>query len=393
MITASYKYNVEVILILGEENISIQSAFISAIVIDNNYDRNNRPIIYMTLNLQARIYDKMVSHKEDGLVNLKIIKKSSNGSALSKVYIHDNFSYIIKTDPNYHKALKNKIRLSEDQFEDDYARGTISLFKKDTMDNIKRLHCDIIKNSNMASIIHKYTKDRRMIIEPLDTKDKYDTIIIPPMESLTETLRFLNDFDTFYNRTYRYFEDFDVTYILSTTGKPIHGTDQFDTIMIDVLEPIDDRANTPGISIDYDNSTYILYINAQNTSMDVDTTMNIEYESIIGVSSTGKIYKVPLRNGDDKSKKHLIRRVYNDNMHIIDNLKGDLDSTSIVLQVTKTEVDGSLITPNKEYLVNNYDELSEYNGRYILSYKKEIMMRSGEEFMTNIVLGLRKIVE
>ena len=131
MITASYKYNVEVILILGEENISIQSAFISAIVIDNNYDRNNRPIIYMTLNLQARIYDKMVSHKEDGLVNLKIIKKSSNGSALSKVYIHDNFSYIIKTDPNYHKALKNKIRLSEDQFEDDYARGTISLFKKD----------------------------------------------------------------------------------------------------------------------------------------------------------------------------------------------------------------------------------------------------------------------
>lgn len=392
MIAASYRYTVEAIVILEKENIPIQTECISAITIDSNYDMYNRPIIYLTLNIQSRIYDKLVLNSNTGTINLRIRKHNSN-SKLNKDYIHDSFSYIIKSDPDYYKGLKEEVRV-EDKIDDDtYMSGSIALFKKDTLDRIKQLHCNIFKNTNMASIIHKYTKDRKMVIEPFASITKFDTVIVPPMESLSELLSFLNSFDALYDRKYRYFEDFDVTYILNDSGKAIHGTDDYDTVIIDIVEPTYDQSKMPGIAIDPNSRAYILYVDAMDSSINIDDIKAIEYESILGVSSSGEVYRVPLKNGDDKSEKYLIQRVYNDNSRIIDNLRYTMDSTSIMLQVNKTEVDGSLFTPNKEYLINNYTDLKEYNGGFILSSKKEIIIRQDRDFISSVVLGLRKVME
>lgn len=396
MIATSYRYKVDALLILENENIPIRNESIMAITIDSNYDLYNRPIIYLSLNIQSKVYDKLVLNSETASINLRIRKmNSSGGSSLSKKYIHDSFSYLIKSDPDYYRGLKDKIRTEDVIEEDEYMSGTIALFRKDSLDKIKQLHCNIFRNTNMASIIHRYTKNRKMIIEPFDSNNKFDTVIVPPMESLTEVLSFLNDFDALYDRKYRYFEDFDVTYLLSGTGNSIKGMDEFNTFIIDIVDITDEKSKIPGIVIDSNKSAYLLYIDAQNTSMDIDNTKSIEYDSILGVSSSGEVYKVPLNsmNKNNKSEKYLIQRVYNDNSRIINNLKYAMDSTSIILQVSKSEVDGSLFTPNKEYFINNYKELTKYNGKFLLSYKKEIIVQQDSEFISNIILGFRKIVE
>lgn len=395
MIAVGYRYTVDIILTIGEENINIQKESILAITIDSNYDVNNRPIIYLTLNIQSKIYDKLVLNSDTGIINLRIRKSNiGGGSSLSKKYIHDSFSYLIKSDPDYYKSLKEKTRV-EDKIDDDtYMSGTIALFKKDSLDKIKQLHYNIFKDSNMASIIHRYTKDRKMVIEPFKSTTKFDTLIVPPMESLTEVLSFLNDFDALYDRKYRYFEDFDVTYILNGSGNIVHATDDYDTVIIDIVDTTDESSKVSGVVIDNDQSAYILYIDAQDSTMVIDKAKSIEYDSIIGVSSTGEIYKVPLRNNNNSDNdKCLIQRVYNDNLRSIDNLKYTMDSTSIILQVSKSEVDGSLFTPNKEYLVNNYNRLSEYNGKWLLSFKKEVIVQQDTEFISSVILGLRKIEE
>lgn len=395
MIAASYRYKVDVILILENENIDINPESIMAITIDSNFDIYNRPIIYLTLNIQSKIYDKLVLNSETATINLRIRKTgTSNGSSLGKKYIHDSFSYLMKSDPDYYKEIREKSRVDDKIDKDDYMYGTIALFKKDSLDKIKQLHFNIFKNSNMASIIHRYTKDRKMIIEPFDSREKFDTIIVPPMESLTEVIEFLNEFDALYNRKYRYFEDFNVTYLLNGSGNIVHATDRYDTVIIDIVDPTDERSKTPGVIIDSDQSAYVLYVDAQDSTVDIDKTKNIEYESIVGVSSTGEIYKVQLKNTlNPNNEKCLIQRIYNDNSRAIDNLKYLLDSASIMLQISKSEVDGSLFTPNKEYLVNNYDRLAKYNGKFLLSFKKEVIIQQDSEFIPNIILGLRKIEE
>ena len=48
---------------------------------------------------------------------------------------------------------------------------------------------------------------------------------------------------------------------------------------------------------------------------------------------------------------------------------------------------------NKEYIIKNYKDNSDYDGKFILSYKKEVMILASQGFQSNIVFGLRKINE
>lgn len=388
MIRSSYTYKTEMILITDKEAIEIQNECISALVINSNYDAHNRPIIYASLKLLPSVYDKMTMNSENATISLRISKSSSTGgSSLNKNYIHDLFSYIMKSDPDYNKDL----RAEDNSQETEYMTGIIALTKKDSMDNIKCLYNDIIKNSNMASIIHRYTKDRKMVIEPFISTDIFKSIIIPPMESLTELLIFLNEYEALYNKQYIYFEDFDSTYLLSGSGNPIHGIDKFDTIIISIDSITNSDVLEPGIVEDYKSKSYRLYVSSQSTSFTIDKVKNIEYDSIVGISSTGKVYTTSLNGKTKNTKKKLIQRIYNDNTRYIDNIKDKMDSTSIYVQISKTEVDSSIFTPNKEYLIDNYKDLSEYNGRYVLSYKKEILARQDMTFIPNLVLGFRKV--
>ena len=234
LIVSSFRYSIDAILILKDENINITPESIVSITIDSNFDVYNRPIIYLFYNMQSRIHDKMVAECETATFNLRVRKKGTSNGAIGKDYIHDRFSYIIKIDPDYYKGLKEKQRIEVD--EDEYVTGTIALFKKSNINEIKKMHCDIIKDSTMASIIHKYTRHKKMVIAPLQSTKKIDTIIIPPMESVTELIAFLNEFDALYDRKYRYFEDFDITYLLDGAGTPVHGTDEYDTVIINVVE-------------------------------------------------------------------------------------------------------------------------------------------------------------
>lgn len=392
MLVSSYRYSIDAILILKDENIVLQPESIVAITIDSSFDTYNRPIIYLSYNIQSRIYDKLVAQCETASINLRIRKKTTSNGAIGKKYIHDNFSYIIKTDPDYYRGLKEKQRIETD--EDEYVRGVIALFKKSNINEIKRLHCDIIKNTTMASIIHKYTKHKKMVIAPLQAINPIDTIIIPPMESVTELISFLNEYDALYTRKYKYFEDFDVTYLLDGSGTPVHGTDEYDTIIINVVEPDQEVSKHPGIFVDEQSRSYLLYVDAPTTTMNIDIAENVEYNSIIGVSSTGEIKKVSLNNDiDGKGDRPLIQRIYNDNERMIENLKHEMDSTSIIFQFNKTEVDGSLFTPNKEYMIRNYSTFKIYDGRFMISFKKEVMVREGVDYIPSIVVGLRKILE
>lgn len=392
MIVSSFRYSIDAILILKDENINIPSESIVSITIDSNFDVYNRPIIYLFYNMQSRIHDKMVAECETATFNLRIRKKGTSNGAIGKNYIHDRFSYIIKIDPDYYRGLKEKQRIEVD--EDEYVTGTIALFKKSNINEIKKMHCDIIKDSTMASIIHKYTRHKKMVIAPLQSTKKIDTIIIPPMESVTELIAFLNEFDALYDRKYRYFEDFDITYLLDGAGTPVHGTDEYDTVIINVVELDKELSKHPGVFIDEQSRSYMIYVDAPATTMNTDTADNVEYNSIIGISSSGEITKVSLNNDTDgKGDRPLIQRVYNDNTRMIENLKHEMDSTSIVLQINKTELDGSLFTPNKEYMVRNYSTYKMYDGRFMISFKKEVMVKDGINYIPSMIIGLRKILE
>jgi hypothetical protein len=69
-----------------------------------------------------------------------------------------------------------------------------------------------------------------------------------------------------------------------------------------------------------------------------------------------------------------------------------MEQENVLVEISKSQVDGYSFTPNKVYIVNNFGNYSKYNGKYIISGKKEYYrVTAGGDFVTSCYLVLRKV--
>ena len=393
MVNNLFRYNVSALYINGDEVTEIMPESISSLATVYDYDNKNMPILYMEFNVKADLYDAMVINIETARIILTIKrydKKAASG--LERIFIRKEFSYLMETDPDYHKPLE-KLENSREPIETSYKRGIIALMDTESLDNNSVQYNDIFKNSNMISIVHRYTKHMRMIIEPFTYNETIPCLIIPPITSIRALLKFLNECYPFYDKGYRYFRDFDRTYLLSNEGNPVDdNTDMYDTMIIEIMDTTAVETKSSGIYTDPNQKAYVMQVDALDTNVSIDIVRNKEFNAIVGVDTFGDSETVDLfTNIDDQKEKVLLSRVYN--LRYLENVKAQIDSGTVVLQLKRTEIDSSIITPNKEYIIKNYREYSEYNGRYILSSKRDVYLQQNNEFISNTILTFRKMFD
>lgn len=394
-ISISYSYKVDAKFVLNNKEEPILPESITSIVTNYDYDNNNIPIIFLGVKLETSLYNRMVNNMETANITL-IISKSKNGGNFSifTEYIKDRFTYIMPTNPDYNTTIEKETD-TKDKIIQNYREGFIALIKCDNTDNNKKIINNIIKNSNMMSILHMYTSHMNMVMEPIHTDKKFNFLIIPPLESVANLLAYLNKQSVFYRGGYRYFVDFNKTYLLSSEGNPVDSRDGlYSTVIIHVADPIKDEiSHQTGIVTDSLNKAYILNVNANNTTIDIKKSEDKIFNKVLGVDSYGnkKELELDIPRTEGSSDKLRLERVPSDNLDYINYLKDNIENTTIMFNVTKTEVDTSLITPNKEYIVRNYPTFSQYNGRYVLSHKKETFINQNGIFISNVIFGLRKI--
>lgn len=393
-ISITYSYKIRANFVLNNKEEPILPQCITSVVTNYDYDNNNIPIIYLGVRLETSLYNKMVINSEKATITLNISKcKNGTSSSMYTDYIKDTFTYSMSTNPDYNISLEKQSNTHE-QVGTNYKEGFIALIQQSTTDNNKKIMNGIIKDSNMASIIHRYTSHMKMVMEPLHTDKHFKFLIIPPTESVSKLLPYLNRQSVFYSSGYRYFVDFNRTYLLSRDGKPVNARDGlYSTIVLNIIDPVNVEAHQTGIITDHVNKAYVLNINANNTVTNIKKTEDKIFNRIIGVNSYGDTKEIGLDipRTQGSSDKIRLERVPYDNMEYVDYLKNNIENSVLLFSVTKTELDSSLITPNKEFIVRNYPTFSEYNGRYVLSYKKETFVAQGENFINSIIFGLRKV--
>ena len=394
-ISISYSYKIDAKFVLNNKEEPILNQGITSLVTNYNYDNNNIPIIYMGVKLETSLYNKMVRNSEKGTITLTISRSKNGGNYNTyKEYIKDRFTYTMSTNPDYNSTIEKQSN-TNDKIAQNYREGFLALIQQNTTDNNKKIINYIIKDSNMMSIIHKYTSHMNMVMEPIHTDKLFNFLIIPPIESVAKLLKYLNKQSVFYREGYRYFVDFNKTYLLSAEGNAVESGDgTYSTIIINISDPNkNELSQQTGITTDHENKAYILNVNADNTIMNIKKSEEKIFNKVMGVDSYGNTRELELNipRSEGSSDKLRLERVPLDNMDYTDYLKDTIENTSMIFTITKTEVDSSLITPNKEYVVRNYPTLEEYNGRYVLSYKKEIFLNQNDNFISNIVFGLRKI--
>ena len=399
-VITAYNYTPTVELMVGTKNYTFPRNSIRTIIIDDSYDKNTMPIIYIKVRISSVLYNKLVLNSNKGTISFRLFKFTRDTkSSIREVYIEDNFTYIMTSDPNYNEALEqfvNNTNTDDTESSDTYMEGFIGLMSLQCIEDNKKLINDIIKDSNLPSIVHKYTNHMNMCIEPFEYVDVIKQHIIPPMTTITSLLKWLNDNFTFYKSGYRYFRDFTTTYLLSMNGRAVSdGTSRFNTIVFSIRDPLDHLGKVNSMELDNTNHAYIIYVDASDTSIHIDRTTNKHYNSIVGVDGIGNTVKEHLNLPESPmlSEKVLLERTYPNNIEKIYSTKTAIESASVIVTIRKSEIDSTIFSPNKEYQIKNYSDNREFDGRYLLSYKKEIILRQDDGYIGGVAVGLRKIYE
>lgn len=409
---SSYRYTVEMSYIdSNNKEFRILPECISNIVIDYDYDNHIMPILYVILNLELPIYNRMQDTQFAGKILLSLYKYNKDGtsSGINK-YISDQFDYIMKEDPNSKQDEKDEQKKLEDESIEDkrsvsgddtkngdrglsYKPCIIGLVKMDLVKANRREFNGIYKNTNVSALIQDATKHMKMVIEPFTNNQDIEELIVPHIESVGQFIAYINEQYGLYNAPYCYFLDFDKTYIKSNSGKWIDANDgQFPYIAIDVRDMKDHKTMLEGFVIDELQDAYILYVDAANANISPDNiTPNIT-GNVLAIDEEGKIKSSSIDTSmitnvhSDVESKTIVK---SDTVNASKLIAAVAEQQSATLAISKAHTDHSIYTPNKEYLLSNYEGNSKYTGRYYMCSKKEVYQRVGPELTALIMLQFR----
>jgi hypothetical protein len=100
-----------------------------------------------------------------------------------------------------------------------------------------------------------------------------------------------------------------------------------------------------------------------------------------------EILNINLNNNYEAGVKDLFVRADNGS-----TIKNELEQENVIVEVGKDLVDGYSFTPNKSYMIKNFGKYSTYNGKYLISAKKEYFkVTANGEFRTSCYLVFRKL--
>lgn len=73
-VVAAYNYTPSVELMVGSDSYIFPRNSIRTIIIDENYDKNTMPIIYIKVRISSVLYNKLVLNADKGTISFRLFK-------------------------------------------------------------------------------------------------------------------------------------------------------------------------------------------------------------------------------------------------------------------------------------------------------------------------------
>ena len=395
---SQYRYKAEMIYLNLDKNVdtSLRVEFIKTIVIDHNYDKNSMPILFVTMKLDKSLVDDMILNINKNLILLAIYKYDNLSDTKEEVEIfRDKFTYFLPDGVNANDPIdyteENEKEHRGNTFRD-IVMGLISINHINR--NKKYLELNTVNSTIYDCARYCTSHFDNLVIEPFIFNDVHKRIIMPGQESVRKALEFLNSYRVFYYTPFRFYQDFDYTYVISSSGLAIPKDNElYSSIVINIRDILESDANDIGLVENKTSGTYEVPVSYVNTSVYDNTIANKSRTKLKGVSSTGSIEK-SLNNVADYSEDKISRvRLNNDNDNMIYNLQADTNNKNVLVYFSKADLDSTVFSINKKISVHHIDRYQQYNGNYLLYRKRECYIREDSTFVLNTMINLRKVDE
>lgn len=390
--TDIYKYYASLKYVVENTVYDIDDTSIKTIVIDNNYDELNMPMIFITLGLYKSMANKMILNQQEGtfILDIKRCVANSDMPDLFSDYINDKFIYFIagEVDQGVDIDIENI------ETNDDDTVVTVGLLCLDHVNKNKKTMNGIV-NGNLSSLMYYATSHLPILIEPPKNNVTFENKILPPMNSVAKTLKYINSLAVFYPTQYRFFIDFDRSYLISSSGNAIKASDDDITSVLITMYHIDEpEAKIQGMITNTQQSLYEIYVNSADCELSDDNISEKSFNKITANTDSGQTSStLSTANSSLLTSKTKTIRIGNGNTGLIDNMISSIDTSAIQLLIQKVDIDGSIFTINKEYIIkaDNAYNTEKYNGKYLLVRKRELYIRNDDTFTMNIMLLFKKI--
>lgn len=394
---AIYKYycNIQTAFDGDDDPLTIANMRFRSIVIDYNFISYNFPLIYTTLSLTYDMVQKLKENQSEGTVVFHLQKyiENSDMPGLKIDVVNEQCVFFMSED----SAKNMEIPMDPDRSDDYGYMVTIGLIALSHVNSNKSAVNGVINSGTMSGTLYYVLNAYSMslLMEPLTYNNSMSSIIIPPAKSVSKVVKHLNTISAFYSTPYRFFIDFDMAYLLSSSGQGVAKKGEtINTVKIYVNNEYTE-ANMEGMTEDTVNGMYIVSTSAQYAVLTTDEAGDKMYNTISGVSTTGSSENLSvstLTNNPVTSSSSTIR-VPNNNTALLANLQSSMLSSD-TLTITKNKADGSVFTLNKYYTIDCGDVYGDqYNGPYLLISKTETYMQEGEGLAMGMVLVFKQYIE
>jgi hypothetical protein len=272
----------------------------------------------------------------------------------------------------------------------------LGLIKQESIQGNAQSFNGIVSNTTMQDLVQHYLNKAGFstLVEQFDYNSQFTQIIVPSLQTLSKTIEHLNSISVFYKTSYRFFIDFDTTYLISSSGNAVPKKgESMNSIMFNIGSVTDKASHIEGMTINKAQKMYYIPILISDCNVADDYATSQKYGSVTAITSSGSSTStIDTLQGSNAVSSTLTVRLGNDNTHMIENISSKISNSATSVSLYKIGIDNAIFTPNKEYSIQFNDTYSDtHNGRYLLNSKEEIFIKDGSSFIGAVLLNLSKI--
>lgn len=283
----NWKFSISAEVINGEQSLHIHPENITDLIIKYDYQNEIMPSILTRVNLDKNFLDFIIKNADDVEVQLTIKKFTQPIDDASKVgpsvdLIKGTYLVSVGSDINYNKELDYRDKAVSDlPMEDKFKETYLGLISKDCLDANKVVANEVVHTSFMQDLVLSYLlQNCHLLIEPFDHNEMHNNLVIPPLDTMSSLIDYLNTQHVFYNTKYiLFFDEPKVTYLLSRSGSPTKMKGEaHSSVILNMRSATDDNNLTIGMNDNQEADAYELDVSVldSNYNIDKDTTKMID---------------------------------------------------------------------------------------------------------------------
>ena len=165
-----------------------------------------------------------------------------------------------------------------------------------------------------------------IVIEPPKNNVSLTNKILPPLDSVAKMLKYLNSISVFYPTAYRFFIDFDRSYLLSSSGRALKAAgDNITSVVITIYHKHKMDSAVQGMITNRQQSIYEMYVSSADCELSDNSLAEMSFSRISGTSTNGTVVNKTISASTSSNiiSKSKPVRISNGNNGIIDNI-GDI---------------------------------------------------------------------